>query len=323
MPLFLYNFSMSLDLWKPLKINNPLLQNIFNLPIDGKILSNGNIQAHPLIIFESKKDKTYYCIRLQTATPSTIRNNVLIDNSSYQKLNYWNKVNEVAVTKDVFIIDRELLENNINQTIYQNTKTLSKEDKKLILNDLEKRINSIPPNLNILKVSNNLQNNLVLYTNNDLIENQLISTLSFKNKLIDWETKDYYSKYFNKNEFLNVVNTSNVEYTKEALKNIKLCIDKEKNIINQNDFEYELDKETSNYFIREIAHNDWKDLDKTKDNDNIYSFENIGFLSKSSKSESNYIDPYDNKNIEKAKDKVAKEIPIKESKTDKDKTKLK
>ncbi|WP_406617166.1 Mbov_0400 family ICE element protein [Mycoplasmopsis adleri] len=240
---------MSLDLWKPLKINNPLLQNIFNLPIDGKILSNGNIQAHPLIIFESKKDKTYYCIRLQTATPSTIRNNVLIDNSSYQKLNYWNKVNEVAVTKDVFIIDKELLENNINQTIYQNTKTLSKEDKKLILNDLEKRINSIPPNLNILKVSNNLQNNLVLYTNNDLIENQLISTLSFKNKLIDWETKDYYSKHFDKNEFLNNVNTSNIENTQEALKDIKLCIDKEQNIANEYFFQYELDKESGNYFI--------------------------------------------------------------------------
>lgn len=129
-----------------------------------------------------------------------------------------------------------------------------------------------------------------------MIQNQINSTISVNNKLIDQEIKDYYSKHFDKNEFLNNINTSNVEYTKEALKNIKLFIDKEKNIINQNDFEYELDKETSNYFIREIAHNDWKDLDKTKDNDNIYSFENIGFLSKSSKSESSYIDPYDNKN---------------------------
>lgn len=266
---------MSLDLWKPLKINNPLLQNIFNLPIDGKVLSNGKIQAHPLIIFENKKDKTYYCIRLQTATPSTIRNNVLIDNSSYQKLNYWNKVNEVAVTKDIFIIDKELLENNVNKTIYQNTKTLSKEDKKLILNDLEKRINSMPPNLNILKISNNLENNLVLYTNSNLIKNQLHSTLGYSNAILSNEELNYYKNNFNKHKFLDNVNTSNIEHTQEALKDIKLCIDKEKNIINQNDFEYELDKETSNYFIREIAHNDWKDSDKTKDNNKTYSFENI------------------------------------------------
>jgi len=41
---------MKLDLWKPLKINNPLLKDIFNIPIDGKVLPNGKIQVHPLII---------------------------------------------------------------------------------------------------------------------------------------------------------------------------------------------------------------------------------------------------------------------------------
>lgn len=169
-----------------------------------------------------------------------------------------------------------------------------------------------------LKINNPLLQNIF----NQPIDGKVLP-ISVNNKLIDQGIKDYYSKHFDKNEFLNNINTSNIEHTQEALKDIKLCIDKEQNIINQNDFKYELNKETSNYFIREIAHNDWKDLDKTKDNENIYSFENIGFLSKSSKSESSYIDPYDNKNIEKAKDKVAKEIPIKESKTDKDKTKLK
>ncbi|WP_373440640.1 Mbov_0400 family ICE element protein [Metamycoplasma equirhinis] len=240
---------MSLDLWKPLKINNPLLQNIFNQPIDGKVLLNGNIQAHPLIIFESKKDKTYYCIRLQTATSSTIRNNVLIDNSSYQKLNYWKFHKEIAVTKDVFIIDKEILENNIDKSVYENTLILSQNDKNLIVGDLEKRINSIPPNLNILKISNNLQNNLVLYTREKLIQNQLNSTISSKNKLIDQEVKDYYSKHFDKNEFLKDVNLSNIEYTQEALKDIKLCIDKEQNIANEYFFQYELDKDSGNYFI--------------------------------------------------------------------------
>ncbi|WP_373440590.1 Mbov_0400 family ICE element protein [Metamycoplasma equirhinis] len=240
---------MSLDLWKPLKINNPILEDIFNQPIDGKILPNGNIQVHPLIIFENKQDKTYYCIRLQSATPSTIKNNILIDNSSYQKDYYWKFHKGVAVTKDIFIIDKELLESNINQTIYQNTLKLDENDKKLILNDLEKRINSIPPDLNILKISNNLQNNLVLYTREKLIQNQLNSTISPKNKLIDQEVKDYYSKHFDKNEFLKDVNLSNIEYTQEALKDIKLCIDKEQNIANEYFFQYELDKDSGNYFI--------------------------------------------------------------------------
>ena len=158
---------------------------------------------------------------MQTATSSTIRNNVLIDNSSYQKDYYWKFHKGVAITRDIFIIDKELLESNINQTIYRNTSKLDENNKKLILNDLEKRINSMPPDLNISKMSNNLENNLILYTNNDLIQNQINSTISVNNKLIDQEVKDYYSKYFDKNEFLNNVNTSNVEYTQEALKDIK------------------------------------------------------------------------------------------------------
>ncbi|MDC8900376.1 hypothetical protein PR259_02130, partial [Metamycoplasma hyosynoviae] len=135
-------------------------------------------------------------------------------------------------------------------------------DKKLILNDLEKRINSIPPDLNILKISNNLKNNLILYTNNDLIQNQINSTISPNNKLIDQEVKNYYSKYFDKNEFLNNVNTSNIEHTQEALKDIKLCIDKEQNIANEYFFQYELDKDSGNYFIVNQEEN-------TNSNDNI------------------------------------------------------
>ena len=308
---------MSLELWRPLKITNPLLEDIFHLNIDTKF------KIHPLIIFENTKNKTYYCIRLQTARKSSSKYNLIIDNSSYQTNEYWKNHESVVVTKDIFIIDKELLESNIDKAIYQDTSVLNKNDKSLIVDDLSRRINAIPPDLNIIKISNNLKRNLVLYTNDELINNQLLSTLSNNSNKVKRATKNYFANNFSKSQFLINTNTSNTKYTKEALKDIKLCIDKEKNIINQNDFEYELDKETSNYFIREIAHNDWKDLDKTKDNDNIYSFENIGFLSKSSKSESNYIDPYDNKNIEKAKDKVAKEIPIKESKTDKDKTKLK
>ena len=95
---------MSLDLWKPLKIKNSLLEDIFTLPIDGKVLPNGKIQAHPLIIFENKIDKTYYCIRLQSATPSTIKNNILIDNRKYQRDSYWKTHQGVAVTKDIFIL---------------------------------------------------------------------------------------------------------------------------------------------------------------------------------------------------------------------------
>ena len=250
----------------------------------------------PLIIFENIKDKTYYCIRLQSAKPSTIKDNIQIFNHTYQRNKYWLNHKEVAITTDVFIIDKQLLESNIDWNVYYNTIPLNDKDRKSIVNDLDKRINSIPPNLNILKISNSLKHNLILHANNNLITDQRFSTLIDSDTRIEQSTKNYYHYNFDKNEFLNNANTSNTKYTKEALKDIKLCIDKEKNIINQNDFEYELNKETSNYFIREIAHNDWKDLDKTKDNENIYSFENIGFLSKSSKSESSYIDPYDNKN---------------------------
>ena len=254
---------MSLDLWKPLKITNPLLQDIFNLPIDGKVLPNGKIQVHPLIIFENFEDKTYYCIRLQTATPSTIRNNVLIDNSSYQKLDCWKFHKGVAITRDIFIIDKELLEDNINQTIYWDTSKLNENDKKLILEDLRKRINSIPPDFNISKISNNLENDLILYTNNDLIQNQINSTISPNNKLVDQETKNYYIYQFNKPQFLNDTNASNIKHTQEALKNIKLCIDKELNK-NSNYFEYRFDTKTNNYFIIEKENkNILSEFDKT------------------------------------------------------------
>ena len=241
---------MSLDSWKPLKITNPLLENIFKLPIDKK-LSNGKIQAHPLIIFENKETKTYYCIRLQTANKSTIKNDILIDNKTYQSNDYWKNHQGVAVTKDVFIIDKELLESNIDNCVYENTFELNDNDKSLIINDLDKRINSIPPNLNILKISNNLRHNLPLYTIDELINNQLISTLYSANNKIKQSTKNYYKYHFNKDKFLKNINISNQEYTKEALKNIKLCINKELNIDNNN-FEYELDKETNNYVYKEI-----------------------------------------------------------------------
>ena len=215
---------MSLDLWKPLKIKNSLLEDIFNLPIDGKVLPNGKIQAHPLIIFENKIDKTYYCIRLQSATPSTIRNNILIDNRTYQRDSYWKTHQGVAVTKDIFIIDKELLENNIDQDTYEKTFELSDSDKSLIINDLDKRIHSTPPNLNILKISNNLEHNLVLYTNNKQITNQFYSTISPNNKLVDERTKNYYIYHFNKDKFLKDINNFDKEHTEEVLENIKQSI---------------------------------------------------------------------------------------------------
>lgn len=217
---------MSLDLWKPLKINNPLLEDIFNIPIDGKILYNGKIQVHPLIIFENQENKTYYCIRLQTANKSTIKNDILINNKTYQTNDYWKTHQGVAVTKDIFIIDKELLENNIDQAIYENTIELNDNDKNLIIQDLDKRINSIPPNLNILKISNNLKHNLVLYTNDDLITNQLFSTLS--NNRIKQSTKNYYAYHFNKEKFSNDTNTLNSEYTEDALWNIRISVNREK-----------------------------------------------------------------------------------------------
>ena len=217
---------MSLDLWKPLKINNALLQDIFNLPIDGKLSSKGKLIAHPLIIFENKETKTYYCIRLQTANKSTIKNDILIDNKTYQSNDYWKNHQGVAVTKDVFIIDKELLESNIDNYVYDNTFELNDNDKSLIINDLAKRINSIPPNLNILKISNNLRHNLPLHTTDELINNQLISTLYSADNRIKQSTKNYYKYHFDKEKFLNDVNTSNKEYTEEALQNIKLSINK-------------------------------------------------------------------------------------------------
>ena len=215
---------MKLDLWKPLKINNPLLKDIFNIPIDGKVLPNGKIQVHPLIIFENKETKTYYCIRLQTANKLTIKNDILIDNKTYQVDDYWKNHQGVAVTKDVFIIDKELLENNIDKAIYENTFELNDSDKNLIIQDLDKRINSTPPNLNILEISNNSTHNLVLYTNNKQITNQFYSTISPNNKLVDERTKNYYIYHFNKDKFLKDINNFDKEHTEEVLENIKQSI---------------------------------------------------------------------------------------------------
>ena len=262
---------MSLDLWKPLKITNSLLEDIFNQPIDGKVLPNGKIQAHPLIIFENKMDKTYYCIRLQSATPSTIRNNILIDNRTYQRDSYWKTHQGVAVTKDIFIIDKELLENNIDQDTYEKTFELSDSDKRLIINDLDKRIHSTPPNLNILKISNNLEHNLVLHTNNKQITNQFYSTISPNNKLIDQETKDYYMYHFDKNKFLNDTNKLNEQYTKEAIENIKQSINnalkiqgeklKSKNILS------EFDKTPTSFEESEVIKEYKKSFKENKDED--------------------------------------------------------
>ncbi len=134
----------------------------------------------------------------------------------------------MTITKDIFIIDKEILEANVDQNIYQETLPLNKSDKYLIINDLERRINSNPPDLNILKISNNLENNLVLYTTKGLINNQL-NSIFYSN--IDKTTKNNYVNNFNKSQFLNDTNTSNIEYTKQALKNIKLCINKAKELI--------------------------------------------------------------------------------------------
>lgn len=257
---------MSLDLWKPLKITNPLLENIFRLPIDRK-LSNNKVKAHPLIIFENKLDKTYYCIRLQTATNSTIKDNIQIDNGSYQKLDYWNKVKEVVVTKDIFIIDKELLENNVDNYTYENTFELNDSDKSLIINDLEKRINSIPPNLNILKISNNLKHNLPLHTVDELINNQLISTLYSPDNGIKQSTRNYYAYHFNKEKFLNDTNTLNKEYTDDALWNIKISINREKqkykNILS------EFDKTPTSFADSEVIKEYEKSLQENNSKDKL------------------------------------------------------
>jgi len=119
----------------------------------------------------------------------------------------------VAVTKDIFIIDKELLENNIDKAIYQDTSVLNKNDKSLIVDDLSRRINAIPPDLNIIRISNNLKHNLVLYTTSDLINNQLLSTLSNANKRINANTKNYYKHNFSKSQFLTNTNALNSIHT--------------------------------------------------------------------------------------------------------------
>ncbi|WP_052498750.1 Mbov_0400 family ICE element protein [Metamycoplasma hominis] len=246
---------MSLELWKPLKITNPLLEDIFHLNIDTKF------KIHPLIIFENKENKTYYCIRLQTSTKTTKKHNLQIDNSSYQTNEYWMNHQSVVVTKDIFIIDKDVLEANVDQNIYQETLTLNKNDKSLIISDLEQRINSIPPDLNILKISNNLKSNLVLYTNDSLVNSQSNSILKGKNYKIKKATKNYYKHNFNKSQFLKDTNTSNIEHTKQALKNIKLCINKAKKIDYTN-FEYILDVQTNTYLFHLIP-SSLSDFDKT------------------------------------------------------------
>ncbi|WP_052498748.1 Mbov_0400 family ICE element protein [Metamycoplasma hominis] len=246
---------MSLELWKPLKITNPLLEDIFHLNIDTKF------KIHPLIIFENKENKTYYCIRLQTATKTTKKHNLQIDNSSYQTNEYWMNHQSVVVTKDIFIIDKDVLEANVDQNIYQETFPLNQSDKYLIINDLERKINSIPPDLNILKISNNLKSNLVLYTNDSLVNSQSNSILKGKNYKIKKATKNYYKYNFSKSQFLKDTNTSNIEHTKQALKNIKLCINEAKKIDYTN-FEYILDVQTNTYTFHLIP-SSLSDFDKT------------------------------------------------------------
>ena len=264
---------MKLDLWKPLKINNPLLKDIFNIPIDGKVLPNGKIQVHPLIIFENKETKTYYCIRLQTANKLTIKNDILIDNKTYQVDDYWKNHQGVAVTKDVFIIDKELLENNIDKAIYENTFELNDSDKNLIIQDLYKRINSTPPNLNILEISNNSTHNLVLYTNNKQITNQFYSTISPNNKLVNEETKNYYIYHFNKDKFLKDINNSGKEHTKEVLENIKLSINNAKKIqdkkLNNKNILSEFDKTPTSFEDSEVIKEYNKSLEENKNEDKL------------------------------------------------------
>ncbi|MGC7156101.1 Mbov_0400 family ICE element protein [Metamycoplasma hominis] len=248
---------MSLELWKPLKITNPLLEDIFHLNIDTKF------RIHPLIIFENTENKTYYCIRLQTATKTTKKHNLKIDDSSYQTNNYWKNHQGVAITKDVFIIDKEILEANVDQNIYQETIPLNESDKYLIINDLERRINSNPPDLNILKISNNLKSNLVLYTNDGLVSSQVDSILKGKKWKIKQSTKNYYKHNFNKSQFLKDINRSNIEYTKQALKTLKISIDKELGISHSfNDFDYLFDHQTNTYTFHQIP-SSLSDFDKT------------------------------------------------------------
>lgn len=264
---------MKLDLWKPLKINNPILKDIFNIPIDGKVLPNGKIQVHPLIIFENKETKTYYCIRLQTANKLTIKNDILIDNRTYQVDDYWKNHQGVAVTKDVFIIDKELLENNIDKAIYGNTFELNDSDKNLIIQDLDKRINSTPPNLNILEISNNSTHNLVLYTNIKQITNQFYSTISPNNKLVDEKTKNYYIYHFNKDKFLKDINNSSKEHTKEVLENIKLSINNAKKIqdkkLNNKNILSEFDKTPTSFEDSEVIKEYNKSLEENKNEDKL------------------------------------------------------
>ncbi|WP_156935945.1 Mbov_0400 family ICE element protein [Mycoplasmopsis primatum] len=241
--LFLYNFYMNIELWKPLKIISPLLKDIFNKGIDSKY------KVHPLVIFENKKDNTYYCIRLQTATNITIKHNVSIDNKTYQDDGYWNDHQGVAVTKDIFIIDKELLEKNIDWDVYNKTNSLNDKDRELIVDDLEKRINSAPPELNIIKILDDLKDNITIYTNKKMINSQVLAIVNTNSKKISEKTKNYYKYHFDKDKFLSYINTSNIKDTQEALKSIKLCVNKEKGLKCKDNFEYKLNKETDEYYL--------------------------------------------------------------------------
>ena len=132
-----------------------------------------------------------------------------------------------------------------------------------------------------MKISNNLEHNLVLHTNNKQITNQFYSTISPNNKLIDPETKNYYIYHFNKEKFLNDTNTLNKEYTEEALENIKLSINnaikiqdeklKTKNILSEFDktptsFE---DSEVIKEYKKSLQENNSKDkLNENKKKEN-------------------------------------------------------
>ncbi|MCR8966450.1 Mbov_0400 family ICE element protein [Mycoplasma zalophidermidis] len=235
---------MEINKWTPLKIKSPQLENIFNLNLD-YFKKNGTPKAHPIVILKSK-DK-YYCIRLQTKTPTTEKSNILIDNSSYQSESYWNKILEVAVTKDVFIIDKDVLEKNIDHKMYKKTNSLNTSDQSLIMNDLNKRINSIPPELNIIEIDKNLRKNLPIYTTPNLIQNQLESTLSKNNLNITTPQRYYYENYFDANQKLKDINTSNPERTIEALREIKKLTLAPGEINDFKDIDFELNTTTNLY----------------------------------------------------------------------------
>ena len=150
---------------------------------------------------------------------------------------------------------------------------MSNSDKSLIINDLNKRIYSNPPNLNILKISKNLENNLVLHTNDNLINSQLNSTIKSKDYRIKQSTKNYYMYHFNKEKFLNDTNKLNEEYTKEAIENIKLSINNAKKIqgkkLKAKNILSEFDKTPTSFEESEVIKEYEKSLEENKDEDKL------------------------------------------------------